>query len=57
MGRNAEEVARKEKDKNAFFVDATGKKISDVAKIIADKRSTNAQERTFRCTIARKHII
>lgn len=35
---------------NTYFVDAAGKKISDVAKIIADKRSTNAQERTFRCT-------
>lgn len=35
---------------NAYFVDSTGKKISDVAKIIADKRSTNPQERTFRCT-------
>ena len=35
---------------NAYFVDAAGKKISDVAKIIADKRSTNAQDRTFRCT-------
>lgn len=35
---------------NAYFVDVAGKKISDVAKIIADKRSTNAQERTFRCT-------
>lgn len=35
---------------NAYFVDATGKKISDAAKIIADKKSTNAQERTFRCT-------
>ena len=35
---------------NAYFVDNTGKKISDVAKIIADKRNANAQERTFRCT-------
>lgn len=34
---------------DAYFIDITGKKISDVAKIIADKRSTNAQERTFRC--------
>lgn len=33
---------------NVYFVDATGKKISDVQKIIADKRSENAQERTFR---------
>ena len=31
------------------FVDENGKKISDTGKIIADKTSENAQERTFRC--------
>jgi uncharacterized protein (TIGR02687 family) len=35
---------------NAYFVDGTGKKISDVAKIIADKKSTDVKDRTFRCT-------
>ena len=32
-----------------YFVDASGKKISDVQKIIADKRGESAQDRTFRC--------
>lgn len=32
-----------------YFVDENGKKISDTGKIIADKTSDNAQERTFRC--------
>jgi uncharacterized protein (TIGR02687 family) len=34
---------------DVYFVDASGKKISDVQKIIADKRGDSAQERTFRC--------
>ena len=33
---------------NLYFVDVTGKKISDVQKLIADKRGENAQERIFR---------
>ena len=32
-----------------YFVDVNGQKISDTSKIIADKASDNAQERTFRC--------
>ena len=34
---------------DVYFVDASGKKISDVQKIIADKRGDSAQEGTFRC--------
>lgn len=34
---------------DVYFVYASGKKISDVQKIIADKRGDSAQERTFRC--------
>lgn len=32
-----------------YFTDANGQKISDTQKVIADKTSDNAQERTFRC--------
>ena len=32
-----------------YFVDVNGQKIGDTCKIIADKTSDNAQERTFRC--------
>ena len=32
-----------------YFTDSNGKQVSDIAKIIADKTSDNAQERTFRC--------
>ena len=32
-----------------YFVDSNGQKVSDTCKIIADKSSDNAQERTFRC--------
>lgn len=32
-----------------YFTDASGKQISDVARIIADKTSDNGQDRTFRC--------
>ena len=39
---------------NAYFVDATGKKISDVQKIIADKTSEDVQDRTFRCNFSLK---
>lgn len=35
---------------NAYFTDVNGRTISDIQKIIADKSSANAQERTFRCT-------
>jgi uncharacterized protein (TIGR02687 family) len=33
-----------------YFTDASGKQISDTCKIIADKTSENAQDRTFRCS-------
>lgn len=33
-----------------YFVDSNGQKISDTQKIIADRTSTNAQERGFRCS-------
>ena len=33
-----------------YFTDAAGQKVSDVNRIIADKTSENAQERTFRCS-------
>lgn len=39
---------------DAYFMDSTGKKISDVQKIFADKTSENAQERTFRCNFSLK---
>lgn len=32
-----------------YFVDAGGNQVSDTCKIIADKTTDNAQERTFRC--------
>ena len=34
---------------DVYFADASGQKISDIQKIIADKRGDSAQERTFRC--------
>jgi len=33
-----------------YFTDSSGKQISDITKIIADKTSDNGQERTFRCS-------
>ena len=33
-----------------YFTDVGGQKISDTQKIIADKTSENAQDRTFRCS-------
>ena len=35
-----------------YFTDESGQKISDTNKIIADKTSENAQERTFRCNFS-----
>ena len=35
-----------------YFTDTNGQKISDVSKIIADKESDNAQDRTFRCNFS-----
>ena len=39
---------------DVYFVDATGKKISDVQKIFADKTSEDVQDRTFRCNFSLK---
>lgn len=39
---------------DAYFVDNTGKKISDVQKIFADKTSEDVQDRTFRCNFSLK---
>ena len=41
---------------NAYFTDVNGRTISDIQKIIADKTSVNAQERTFRCTFNLKSM-
>jgi len=39
-----------------YFVDSNGKQISDTARIIADKASDNAQDRTFRCSFNLKSL-
>lgn len=39
-----------------YFTDASGKQISDVQTIIADKTSDNGQERTFRCSFNLKSL-
>lgn len=39
-----------------YFVDASGKQISDTVRIIADKSSVNAQKRTFRCSFNLKNL-
>ena len=39
-----------------YFTDSNGKQISDVQKIIADKTTDNATERTFRCTFNLKPL-
>ena len=39
-----------------YFTDSAGKAISDVVRIIADKTSDNAQDRTFRCTFNLKSL-
>ena len=41
---------------NVYFTDRNGRTISDTKKIIADKTSINAQERTFRCTFNLKSL-
>lgn len=45
---------RKKAVYDTYFVDNTGKKISDVQKIFADKTSEDAQDRTFRCNFSLK---
>ena len=39
-----------------YFVDEDGNRISDTAKIIADKTSENGKERTFRCSFNPKSL-
>lgn len=39
-----------------YFTDGSGKQISDIQKIIADKTSDNGQERTFRCSFNLKSL-
>lgn len=39
-----------------YFTDSNGKQISDSARIIADKTSDNAQDRTFRCSFNLKSL-
>lgn len=39
-----------------YLTDSSGKAISDVQKIIADKTSNNGQERTFRCSFNLKSL-
>ena len=39
-----------------YFTDSSGKAISDVQNIIADKSSDNGQERTFRCSFNLKSL-
>ena len=39
-----------------YFTDASGKQISDTARIIADKTSDNGQDRTFRCSFNLKSL-
>lgn len=39
-----------------YFTDKSGKQISDVQKIIADKTSDNGQERVFRCSFNLKSL-
>ena len=47
---------RKATNYQVYFVDSSGKQISDVQKIIADKTSENGTERTFRCTFNLKPL-
>lgn len=39
-----------------YFTDASGKQISDIVRIIADKTSENGQDRTFRCSFNLKSL-
>ena len=39
-----------------YFTDASGKAVSDTVKIIADKTSGNAQDRSFRCSFNLKSL-
>lgn len=39
-----------------YFIDSGGKIVSDTVKIIADKTSSNIQDRSFRCTFNLKSL-
>ncbi len=41
---------------HAYFTDSSGKQISDIQKIIADKTSENGQERIFRCNFSLRSL-
>lgn len=47
---------REEATYQLYFTDSFGKVISDTARIIADKTSDNAQDRTFRCSFNLKSL-
>ena len=51
VGPNREKTAY-----SLYFTDASGMPVSDKARIIADKTSDNAQDRTFRCTFNLKSM-
>ena len=48
--------SEKEKNDTRIRRNSSGKAISDVQKIIADKTSDNGQERTFRCSFNLKSL-
>ena len=47
---------REKADYSLYFTDSSGKIVSDTARIIADKTSADARERTFRCTFNLKSL-
>ncbi len=47
---------REKANYSLYFTDSAGKVVSDTARIIADKTSENAQERTFRCSFNLKSL-
>lgn len=51
VGPNREKAAY-----SLYFTDSSGKQVSDTPRIIADKTSENAQDRTFRCTFNLKSM-
>ena len=47
---------REKANYSLYFTDSAGKVVSDTIRIIADKTSENAQERTFRCSFNLKSL-
>ena len=47
---------REKANYSLYFTDSAGKIVSDTVRIIADKTSENAQERTFRCSFNLKSL-